>query len=212
MAIPLLPTPLRHLLEDFSRLPGIGPKSAQRIVFALLNRRKEDLEKFAEHLCAIREAMSCEICGMLSETNRCAICRDPARDQTTLCVVETPIDVLALERAGSYRGVYHVLGGVISPLDHVGPEHLAVASLLRRVDETKPAEIIFALNPSTEGETTTLYLQDCLKNYPGQLSRLAQGLPTGAALEFADDLTIARALAGRREVRERVAQPGGVVG
>lgn len=212
MAVPLLPAPLRHLLEDFSRLPGIGPKSAQRIVFALLNRRKEELEKFAEDLRAIREAKSCATCGMLSEADHCAICRDPGRDQTTLCVVETPIDVLALERAGPYRGVYHVLGGVISPLEHVGPGHLTIASLLRRVNETKPAEIILALNPSTEGETTVLYLQERLRNFRGRVSRLAQGLPTGAALEFADDLTIARALAGRREVRERVTQSGGVVG
>lgn len=206
MAVPLLPPALRNLIEDLERLPGVGQKSAQRMVFSLLHRPKKELEKFARDLLALGSTKTCATCGMLAETEVCAICRDAQRDQSTLCVVETPVDVIAVERAGAYRGLYHVLGGTISPLEHIGPEHLNAASLLSRVTTLNIAEVILALNPSTEGETTALYLVDQLKDVGVNVTRIAQGLPTGAALEFADDLTIARALAGRREVRrERVA-------
>lgn len=201
MAVPLLPPVLRNLLEDLERLPGVGQKSAQRMVFSLLHRPKREIEKFAADLLSLGATKTCATCGMLSEEDLCVICRDPQRERSSLCVVETPVDVIAIERTGAYRGLYHVLGGTISPLEHVSPEHLNVASLLRRMKVEHPAEVILALNPSTEGETTALYLADLLAKYPVTLSRIAQGLPTGAALEFADDLTIARALAGRREVR-----------
>ncbi|TSC63533.1 MAG: recombination protein RecR [Parcubacteria group bacterium Gr01-1014_106] len=220
MALPLLPESLRNLLSDFERLPGVGAKSAQRMVFALLRRQPAELEKFAQDLLALRATKTCRICGMLAETDECTICRDPHRLTSFLCIVETPLDVIALERTGEYRGRYHVLGGVLSPLEHIGPEQLAIASLLRRVlgeatprspkGEVGPAsahesdgpvqEIILALNPSTEGETTALYIQDLLKEFPGTITRLARGLPTGATLEFADDLTLARAIAERREI------------
>lgn len=201
MTIPLLPTSVRNLIADFERLPGIGPKSAQRIVFALLHRSPEDMERFAGDLRSLGATRTCVRCGMLTENDRCATCRDPQRDQTTLCVVETPVDLIAIERTGQYQGLYHVLGGVISPLENIGPEQLSVSSLLRRVKEEHPHELILAVNPSTEGDTTALYLQDALKNTSVVVTRLAQGLPTGAALEFADDLTIARAIAGRQELR-----------
>lgn len=205
MAVPLLPAPVRDLLDDLERLPGVGAKSAQRMVFSLLHRPKEELEKFAKDLLSLGATKACRTCGMLSEQDTCAICRDQHRERETLCVVETPVDVLAIERTGEYRGLYHVLGGVVSPLEHIGPDALSIPLLLQRVKVSPPGEIILALNPSTEGETTALYLRDLLKGFRGVISRIAQGLPTGAALEFADDLTIARALTGRRELqRERV--------
>lgn len=204
MAVPLLPAPLSNLVRDLERLPGVGPKSAQRIAFALLHRSPDELAAFTRDLSALASIRSCAVCGMLALEDTCAICRDPHRERTTLCVVETPLDVVAIERTGEYQGTYHVLGGVISPLERIHPEDLNLPSLLQRVKDAPPAEIILALNPSTEGETTALYLQELLRKTPVALTRIAQGLPTGAALEFADDLTIARALAGRREVqRER---------
>lgn len=187
-------------MRDFERLPGVGAKSAQRMVFTLLRRPPEELSTFANDLLALRATKSCRICGMLAETDECTICRDQNRMITLLCIVETPLDVIALERTGEYRGRYHVLGGVLSPLENIGAEQLAITSLLQRVQNEPPQEIILALNPSTEGETTALYLQDLLKKFPGTITRLARGLPTGATLEFADDLTIARAIAERREV------------
>lgn len=209
MAIPLLPASLRNLMWDLERLPGVGPKSAQRMVFALLRRSSEDLERFAADLLALRATKACQICGMLADQEQCTICRDQNRITSLLCVVETPLDVIAVERASEYHGRYHVLGGVISPLEHIGPEQLSIPQLLRRVKSESPQEIILALNPSTEGETTVLYLQDLLKKFAGTITRLARGLPTGAALEFADDLTIARAIAERREV-QRTAVAGGL--
>lgn len=206
MAIPLLPASLRNLLDDFERLPGIGPKSAQRIVFSLLHRPPEALDKLASDVRALSTTKTCRTCGMLAESDTCVVCRDPQRDLVLLCVVETPLDVIAIERTGEYRGLYHVLGGVISPLEHVGPEHLSIADLRKRAKQQGISEIILALNPSTEGETTALYLQELLAEAPARVTRIAQGLPTGATLEFADDLTIARALAGRREVQRVKAQ------
>lgn len=201
MALSLLPQALRSLLHDLERLPGIGPKSAQRIAFALLRQSPEVAQQFATDLQALHTSTRhCVVCGMLTEEDRCAICRDSQRDASLLCVVETPLDVIAIERTGEYRGRYHVLNGTISPLDRIGPEDLNIASLLERVGTEHPQEIILALNPSVEGETTALYLKKLLSETGVRLSRLAQGLPTGAALEFADDLTITRAIVGRRTV------------
>lgn len=203
--LPLLPSSVRNLLRDLERLPGVGPKSAQRIVFSLLHRPPEEIERFAVDLRALGTTKTCARCGMLSEQDQCATCRDPQRDQSLICVVETPVDVIAVERTGQYHGLYHVLGGVLSPLENVGPERLNISSLLRRVREEGPQEVILALNPSTEGDTTALYLREQLKGSSATVTRLAQGLPTGAALEFADDLTIARALADRKEVARQQA-------
>lgn len=199
MALPLLPALLRNLLEYLERLPGIGPKSAQRIAFYLLHQPPEFLERFADAVKDLHGGIHhCRTCGMLAEEEMCTICRDPHRETDVIAVVESALDVLAIERTGEYRGRYHVLGGVLSPLDHVGPDNLNMPSLVERVKQERPREVILALNPSTEGETTTLYLRKLLAREGVVLSRLAQGLPTGAALEFADDLTIARSLAGRR--------------
>jgi recombination protein RecR len=203
MALPLLPSQLRNLLEDLERLPGVGPKSAQRIAFYLLRKSPDTLKKFADDLQELRGIQRCRVCGMLTEREECQLCRDPQRDHGVLCVVESPLDVLAIERTREYHGRYHVLGGVLSPLDHVGPEDLTIASLAKRVRTEHPREVILALNPSTEGETTTLYLKQLLADTGVTVSRLAQGLPTGAALEFADDLTITRALAGRQTIEKR---------
>lgn len=206
MAVPLLPASLRDLLQDLERLPGVGPKSAQRMMFSLLHRPAEEREKFARDLLALSATTACRTCGMLSEEDLCTICRDPHRDRTVICVVESPVDIIAVERTGEYHGLYHVLGGVLSPLEHVGPEHLTIRALRERIKKERPQEVILALNPSTEGETTALYLEEQLAKLPVRITRIAQGLPTGAALEFADDLTIARALAGRREVSVQYAR------
>ncbi len=204
MSVPLLPSSLRNVLDDLERLPGIGPKSAQRIALYLLRQPMETVERFVGHVSALhRGVVRCATCGMLAETETCAICRDTKRSQDLLCVVEGPLDVLAIERTGEYRGRYHVLSGVLSPLDHVGPDDLNIASLVDRIRAVAPREVILALNPSTEGETTVLYLQELLTDTGVAMSRLAQGLPTGAALEFADDLTITRALSGRRTLDSR---------
>lgn len=197
----LLPAPLRAVLEDLERLPGVGPKSAQRIAFHLLRAPQEQAQKLADDLARLRRGVGqCTVCGMLSEKETCAICRDPRREKDWLCVVEGPLDVIAIERTREYRGRYHVLGGVLSPLDRIGPDDLNIASLADRVRAEKPREVILGLNPSTEGETTTLYLKNLLASAPATITRLAYGLPTGAALEFADDLTITRALAGRQKL------------
>jgi recombination protein RecR len=176
------------------------------MAFSLLHRSKEELEKFAHDLLALGSTKTCATCGMLTDADTCVTCRDTQRERSTVCVVETPVDVIAIERAGAYRGLYHVLGGTISPLEHIGPEHLNISSLLRRVRAEQFAEVVLALNPSTEGETTALYLADQLGQTGATVTRIAQGLPTGAALEFADDLTIARAIAGRREVQRNPAE------
>ncbi len=198
MALPLLPAPLRNLLEDLERLPGIGPKSACRIAFHLLQQQPEALEKFAADLQTLHAGTKrCVRCGMLTDEEQCTICANPQRDGSLLCVTEGPLDVLAIERTGEYHGRYHVLGGVLSPLDHIGPRDLNIASLSERIERERPREVILALNPSTEGEITTLYLRQLLENSPVTMSRIAQGLPTGAALEFADELTIMRAFTGR---------------
>lgn len=203
MSLSLLPAPLRTILEDLERLPGIGPKSAQRIAFYFLRQPPEVLQKIALDIQTLPGVQRCHICGMLTDRERCAVCADGKRDESILCVVESPLDVLAIERTREYRGRYHVLGGILSPLDHIGPDDLNITSLVERVESKRPREVILALNPSTEGETTALYLKELLKDADVVLSRLAQGLPTGAALEFADDLTITRALAGRQQLERR---------
>jgi recombination protein RecR len=203
MALPLLPSSLRDLLEHLERLPGVGPKSAQRIAFHLLRVPTEAVARMAESLRALHGGvLRCVTCGMLAEREECGICSDRLRNRGLLCVVEGPLDVVAIERTGEYHGRYHVLGGLLSPLDRVGPEDVNIPTLLDRVRKEHPAEVILALNPSTEGEATTLYLKKLLAEERVPLSRLAQGLPTGAALEFADDLTITRAIAGRQVLRE----------
>ncbi|HHY94661.1 MAG TPA: recombination protein RecR [Firmicutes bacterium] len=193
-------TPIAHLIEELNRLPGVGPKTAQRLAFYLLRRPKDEVYALAD---AIREArdrvMLCSVCCNLTDADPCPICSAEGRDRGVICVVEDPRDVAAMERTREYRGLYHVLQGVISPLEGVGPEDLHIKELLNRMgDEVR--EVILATNPDVEGEATALYLTKILRPLGVKVSRLAHGLPVGADLEYADELTLARALEGRREV------------
>lgn len=201
MSIALLPEALRRVLEDLERFPGIGPKSAQRIAFSLLNESASFLGKLQSDIGGLKSGISkCQNCGMLTDGTKCKICLDSMRDKSVYCVVESSLDIIAIERIGEYRGIYHVLSGLLSPLDHIGPSNIGIDFFINRINTEKPREIILALNPSTEGETTALYIKKIVfQSYPDIIiTRLAQGLPTGAALEYADDLTISHAFSGRR--------------
>ena len=196
--------PIQALLDELGRLPGVGPKSAQRIAFHLLNTDREDVERLADALREVAEKVRfCDICFNVSEDTTCRICRDPRRDQATICVVEESKDVAAIERTREFRGLYHVLGGAISPIDHVGPEDLHVAELLRRLQGPVVTEVILATDPNVEGEATATYLTRLLAPTGIKVSRLASGLPVGGDLEFADEVTLGRAFAGRRAVGAR---------
>lgn len=197
--------PLSQLIEAFQRLPGIGPKSAQRIAFHLLKQGEGEVKQFAQTLINAKEQIGyCPICYNLSGMSPCEICRHPGRDQKQICVVADPRDVFALERTGEYSGLYHVLGGLISPLEGIGPEDLKLRELLARFrpeeNRTPPQEIILALPPSVEGDTTSLYLAKLLKPLEIATTRIAFGLPVGGDLEYADNLTISRAMQGRQAV------------
>ena len=191
-------------MAELAKLPGIGRKTAQRLTFHLLKQPVETAERLAEAIRRVRgRVVACETCGNLSDDNPCPICADPRRDAALLCVVEESGDVSAIERAGRYRGRYHVLGGRISPLDGVGPDDLDVKRLLERVaNGTAVREVIVATNPSMEGEATATYLQQVLKPAGVRITRIARGLPVGGDLEYADAVTIAQALAARREMSE----------
>ena len=195
---------IRDLIDRFADLPGIGPKGAQRIAFYLLSVSQEDAQGLAESITAMRQKVQfCEICGNVCEKSPCTICADPRRDRTKICVVQEPKDIMSIERTHEYRGIYHVLGGAIDPMSNIGPQDLKIAELLDRLkkDENKDvAEIIFALNPDIEGEATTTYLSRLLAPTQITLTQLASGLPMGSDLEYADEITLGRALAGRREV------------
>lgn len=195
---------IRDFIDRFADLPGIGPKGAQRIAFYLLSVSQEDAQGLAESITAMRQKVQfCEICGNVCEKSPCTICADPRRDRTKICVVQEPKDIMSIERTHEYRGVYHVLGGAIDPMSNIGPQDLKIAELLDRLkkDENKDvAEIIFALNPDIEGEATTTYLSRLLAPTQITLTQLASGLPMGSDLEYADEITLGRALAGRREV------------
>jgi recombination protein RecR len=198
--------PVARLIEAFARLPGIGPKTAQRLTFYLLRATDAEARTLAAALIAVRdEVVFCERCFNISDAPLCPICRDPARDSRRLCVVEEPLDVLAIERTGEFRGLYHVLHGAISPIDGVGPDRLRIRELLERADAAKAEgetieEVILATNPTLEGEATAMYLAERLEGSVGLVSRIARGLPVGGDLEYADDVTLIRALQGRRAV------------
>jgi recombination protein RecR len=207
VASPLI-EPVAKLIEAFNRLPGIGPKTAQRLTYHLLRAPDAEARTLASALVAVREeVVFCERCFNISDAPLCPICRDGGRDQVRLCVVEEPLDVLALERTGEFRGVYHVLHGAISPIDGVGPDRLKIRELLDRVDEaatTTPfAEVILATNPTLEGEATAMYLDERLAGKVGSVTRIARGIPVGGDLEYADEVTLIRALQGRRALGER---------
>jgi recombination protein RecR len=199
--------PVQDLIDELGRLPGVGPKSAQRIAVHLLSADPADVGRLQEVLGRVKQGvLFCEVCGNVSEKQRCRYCSDARRDATLVCVVEEPKDVLAVERTREFRGRYHVLGGALDPLAGVGPEQLRIRQLVARIGGTGPAadetdikEIIIATDPNTEGEATATYLLRLLRDFPGlTVSRLASGLPMGGDLEFADELTLGRALSGRR--------------
>jgi len=204
-----LPRAVTKLIEKFERLPGIGPKSAQRLVFYLLHNPDHELEDFAQRLIALKQnTVLCHLCHNVSETDPCEICGDESRDSTVLCVVEQPLDLLAIERSDKFRGKYHVLHGAIAPLNNVGPDQLYLRDILKRLDGVM--ELILATNPTMEGESTALYMTEVIKQSSEanrrqaagiaelHISRIGHGLPIGADIEYADGVTIARALEGRR--------------
>ena len=196
--------PVQDLIDELGRLPGIGPKSAQRIAFHLLATEEADVTRLQEALQKVKVGVVfCEVCGNVSERPRCRICADARREASLVCVVEEPKDVMAVERTREFRGRYHVLGGALDPLSGIGPDQLRVRELLTRIGgaggEPEIAEVILAMDPNTEGEATATYLVRLLRDFPGlTVTKLASGLPMGGDLEFADELTLGRALAGRR--------------
>jgi recombination protein RecR len=205
VATPLI-EPVARLIEAFSRLPGIGPKTAQRLTYHLLRAPDAEARTLATALVAVRDqVVFCDRCFNISDAPLCPICRDASRDASRLCVVEEPLDVLALERTAEFKGLYHVLHGAISPIDGVGPDRLRIRELFARADEARRLgepleEVILATNPNLEGEATAMYLAERLEGTVGVVSRIARGLPVGGDLEYADEVTLIRALQGRRAV------------
>ena len=196
----LLPRSLQRVIESFERLPGVGPKTAQRLAFYLLHVPQDELELFADSLTNLKKnTVLCSICKNVTEKDPCTVCSNPGRDQRVICVVEQPTDVLSIEKTGKYKGVYHVLHGVIDPLNNIGPDEIYLSDLLKRVGKNVD-EIIFALNANMEGEATSMYIQKQVTNLRSNevtITRLAHGLPVGADIEYADEVTLSRALEGR---------------
>lgn len=193
--------PLNELINQFSRLPGIGKKTAQRLAYSIIEQPPERAKQFAEALINAREKIHlCKVCQTLTDKDICNFCSDEKRDRTTVCVVEDPRDVMAFERTREYKGVYHVLHGVISPLDGVGPEQLKLKELMSRLSSGEVKEIIMATNPTVEGEATASYISRLVKPMGIKVTRLAYGIPVGGDLEYADEYTLARALEGRNEI------------
>ncbi len=200
-----IPKAIQNLIESFERLPGVGPKTAQRLTFYLLHVPQGELDRFSQSVEGLKKGTTiCSICMSIDETNPCSICSDPHRDKSTICVVEEPLDVLALEKNGRYKGIYHVLHGRIDPLNNIGPDEIYISQLLTRIrnNELGIMEIILATNPTMEGEATAMFLAKQLKALDSQLriTRIGRGLPVGADIEYADDITLQRAMEGRSEV------------
>ena len=195
--------PVVRLIEEFYKLPGIGPKSAQRLTYYLLRMPASEAQALAAAILDVKEKISfCSICQNVTDVIPCRICASGQRDRSFICVVEEPLDILAIERTRAYRGLYHVLHGVISPMDGIGPEDLKIEELLQRLRSGAVQEVILATNPNLEGEATAMYLGRILSHLVPRVTRLARGLPMGGDLEYADDVTLARALEGRQEVRD----------
>lgn len=193
--------PLQKLIDQFERLPGIGRKTAQRLAFFILNQPEDEAEAFAKALVEAKKSMHyCKVCQDLTDGEICRICANPARDQSVICVVEDSRDVVAFERTRDYNGVYHVLHGVISPMDGIGPEQLKVKELLKRVGGSAVSEVIMATNPDVEGEATAMYISKLLKPLNIKVTRIAYGLPAGGDLEYADEVTLLKALEGRNVI------------
>ena len=192
---------IQHLIDAFARLPGIGPKGAQRIAFYLLGADQKEAQDLADAIMTVKTKVRfCEICGNVCETSPCPVCQDPRRDHSVICVVEEPKDVMSIERTREFRGLYHVLGGAINPMAGVGPTDLRIPQLLKRLRSGEVSEVILALDPNIEGEATTTYLSRLLNPLGIRVTRLASGLPVGGDLEYADEITLGRALTGRRSV------------
>jgi recombination protein RecR len=195
---------VQDLIDELGRLPGVGPKSAQRIAFHLLNAEPADVRRLASVLVEVKDKVRfCSTCGNVAEEEECKICRDPRRDASVLCVVEEPKDVVAIERTREFRGRYHVLGGAISPIDGIGPDELRIRELLPRLADGTVTEVILATDPNLEGEATATYLTRLLKPMGLRVTRLASGLPVGGDLEYADEVTLGRAFEGRRAVDDQ---------
>ena len=198
----LLVEPVARLIDEFSRLPGIGPKTASRLVFYLLRAPEEQAESLADALRELRKRITfCSICFNITESDPCGVCADEGRDRATICVVEEPLDVVAIERTRDYQGLYHVLHGTIAPVEGIGPDDLRIAQLLPRLDALPPVrEVIIATNPNMEGEATAMYIARQLEGRDIRVTRLARGLPVGGDLEYADEVTLSRALTGRQSI------------
>jgi recombination protein RecR len=195
------PEPVARLIEALQRLPGIGPKTAQRLTFFLLKRPADEVRELSESLLAVKQRIVyCRTCFNVTDQDPCRICADPARASGVLCIVEEPNDLLAMERTGEFRGRYHVLLGALSPLDGIGPEDLKIRELLGRLDAGGTTEVLLATNPNVEGEATALYLAKLLRPFGLRVTRIARGLPVGGDLEYADQVTLSKALEGRREI------------
>jgi recombination protein RecR len=196
-----VPEPVNRLIEAFSQLPGVGPKTASRLTFYLLRRPAEQSETLAEALRDLKQRITfCNTCFNITEQTPCAICLDEGRDRSTLCVVEEPLDVLAIDRTGEYKGLYHVLHGAISPVEGIGPDELRIQELMDRLQREPIQEVLLATNPNLEGEATAMYLARLIQPQGIRVTRLAHGLPVGGDLEYADSVTLGRALEGRREM------------
>ena len=193
--------PVSRLIEELSKLPGIGPKSAARLTYYLLRIPEAEARALAEAIIAVKEkTVLCSSCQNITDSNPCAVCASKERDHSIICVVKEPLDIMALERTGRYRGLYHVLHGVLSPMDGIGPDDLKIKELLQRLKAGSVSEVILATNPNLEGEATAMYLQRLLSPFGVRLTRLARGLPVGGDLEYADEVTLTHALEGRREM------------
>ena len=193
--------PLQNLIEEFEKLPGIGSKTAQRLAFHILNQSTERAHKFANAIiCAKEQLCYCRECQNLSDKEICSICDNPARDHTTICVVESPRDVLQIERTNEFKGIYHVLHGAISPMDNVGPDDIRIKELIARIGSGDVKEVIMATNPNLEGETTAMYISKLIKPFGVSVTRIAHGVPVGGELEFADEVTLSKALKWRVEL------------
>lgn len=193
--------PLQNLIEEFERLPGIGSKTAQRLAFFVLNQPEEKAKKFADAIVTAKKSLCyCKICQNLSDREVCGICSNPARDHSVICVMESPKDVLQMERTNEFKGTYHVLHGAISPMDNIGPDEIRIKELMARVADGGVKEVIMATNPNLEGETTAMYISKLIKPFGVKVTRIAHGVPVGGELEFADEVTLSKAMQWRIEL------------
>jgi len=195
------PEPIAKLIDSFSRLPGVGPKTAGRLAFHVLRMKEEDVLEFAKALVSVKRNLHyCSVCFNITDTDPCRICQDKSRDGSVICVVQEPKDVVAMERTKEFNGYYHVLHGAISPMEGIGPDEIRVAELLKRLGDDQVQEMILATNPNIEGEATAMYISRLVRNFGLKVTRIAHGLPVGGDLEYADEVTLSKALEGRREM------------